>query len=250
MKLANSSHQYYLENTQYSEFLESQNLSAFSKYIEAIKNHASPEQKVLDVGCGTGIVLQGLKRLGFKKMVGMEISRTSVEVCKKKGFDCYQYGGFTFPFDDQNFDLVGSINVLEHTDNPIKFLDEQYRVLKRNGYLIVACPNFLSTTNSYHKHTRGIANKVRNAIMLMRYAFTKEFSFKKMEMTIRTPFQPDDDAVNVTNPIQLTSWAKMRKMHIVYTSAFQAKKTGLLEFLDHTPLRVFFGSCFYILQKK
>ncbi len=108
----------------------------------------------MDVGCGTGLVLKMLKDRGVEA-VGIEVSKTSVNKCKKKQLNCFYYDGRRVPFKDKCFDVVGSFNVLEHTDNAIEFLNEQYRVLKIDGYLIVVCPNFLSVTNGYHWHTSG-----------------------------------------------------------------------------------------------
>ena len=52
--------------------------------------------------------------------------------------------GEILPFEDASFDIVYSANVLEHTDNPAKVLEEAIRVLRPGGILHFEMPNFLS----------------------------------------------------------------------------------------------------------
>jgi|HubBroStandDraft_1064217.scaffolds.fasta_scaffold03180_6 SAM-dependent methyltransferase len=52
--------------------------------------------------------------------------------------------GETLPFGDSSFDIVYSANVLEHTENPLKVLEEAVRVLRPGGTLHFEMPNFLS----------------------------------------------------------------------------------------------------------
>lgn len=249
MNQPNNSHLYYLENEQYTRFLDSQTPESFYKYVEVISKHMEPHKKLLDVGCGTGIVLQQLKMMGFARGVGVEISRSSLRSCKNKGLECYEYDGFKLPFEDGSFDLVGSINVIEHTQDPIVFMNEKHRVLKPSGILVVVCPNFLSVTNNYHQNTRGYMNKLRNMFSIVRKLRSTYPVFDKMEVTIRHEFQPDDDAVNVTNHIDILKWSESRGLRTLYASAFQKKNGFFLSCIDRTIFRIFFGSCFYVFQK-
>ncbi len=194
-------------------------------------------------------MLNILRGLGYQNLHGIEVSETSIQLARHKGIVCEKYDGNTFPFDDAIFDLVGSINVLEHTDDPKLFLDEEYRILKSGGHLVVICPNFLSVTNNYHKQTRGILQKMENLAHLIMSILTRSTTFRKMEMTISQHFQPDDDAVNITNPIAIKSWADSKSLKLVYSSAFQVEKGKMLSLIDKTPLSVFFGSCFFVFQK-
>jgi SAM-dependent methyltransferase len=52
--------------------------------------------------------------------------------------------GESLPFADASFEIVYSANVLEHTENPIKVLEESVRVLRPGGILHFEMPNYLS----------------------------------------------------------------------------------------------------------
>jgi SAM-dependent methyltransferase len=52
--------------------------------------------------------------------------------------------GEDLPFEDASFEIVYSANVLEHTENPLKVLEEAVRVLRPGGILHFEMPNFLS----------------------------------------------------------------------------------------------------------
>jgi len=52
--------------------------------------------------------------------------------------------GENLPFEDASFEIVYSANVLEHTEDPLKVLEEAVRVLRPGGILHFEMPNYLS----------------------------------------------------------------------------------------------------------
>lgn len=239
---------FYKNNSKYSDFLELQDRNTFKKYVDVIEKFCSEDSNFLDVGCGTGIALSMFK--GKINLYGVDISDTSIEKCKEKNINCVLYDGKNIPFNSSYFDLVGSYNVLEHVDNPVDFLNEQLRVLKSDGFLVVVCPNFLSISNSYHWHTRGFLQKVKNIIKIIEKTFYKKSNFEKMKTVINeSNYASDNDACNITNPSDILKWARNKNLELRYWSVSSIYRKGIVRYLDFSITRYFLGSSFFVFQK-
>lgn len=97
---------------------------------------------VLDIGCGDGVVGEYLKDNLNLKIVGIDISKHAVEKAKKRGIDARVYSSEDrLPFNDHTFDAVFWGDNIEHLFDPLKTAKEIKRVLKKEGRLIMSCPN-------------------------------------------------------------------------------------------------------------
>jgi 2-polyprenyl-3-methyl-5-hydroxy-6-metoxy-1,4-benzoquinol methylase len=110
--------------------------------LEIISNmvsRAGSSLKVLDVGCGDGVVGRVIENMGnFVTSVELPKIATAAHSCQVPSVvagDAEQLG-----FAPNSFDLVLASEVMEHLWKPSSFLCEAYRVLKPNGYLIVETP--------------------------------------------------------------------------------------------------------------
>lgn len=94
--------------------------------------------RILDVGCGSGFFMLMLGR-GVTGLDDVE----NVEVCRRRGLQAYSVDleKDRFPFKDESFDVATCLEVLEHLEDPRNALDEIFRVLKPNGYLLISTPN-------------------------------------------------------------------------------------------------------------
>jgi SAM-dependent methyltransferase len=96
---------------------------------------------ILDIGCGPGPILEELARFGA--VHGVDISKAAVSYCHERGLDSVTLGDASaLPYRDERFDLVISIDVLEHVDDDMSALAETYRVCRRGGTLIATVPAF------------------------------------------------------------------------------------------------------------
>lgn len=114
--------------------------------IEKIKNAAklSEKMKVLDAGCGPGIITEALAP-NVKELVAYDLTPKMVEAarirCESAGLNNVEYKtGMieSLPYDDEYFDSVVSRLVMHHLSEPIRGFREMYRVLKKGGKLILA----------------------------------------------------------------------------------------------------------------
>lgn len=106
--------------------------------------HILPESStVLDAGCGHGnFIIDELKEK-FSYAVGVDVSPDVMT--KNISLDTCVVGNMTsLPFDAHSFDLVTSLWVFEHIDEPQTCFNEIYRVLKPGGVFAFATPNMKS----------------------------------------------------------------------------------------------------------
>ena len=102
--------------------------------------------KVLDDGAGLGAVSAEAAERGAH-VTALEPGRDSADICEdrlgKRGRTICA-DGERLPFTDSEFDLVVSIQVLEHVEHPLRYLEEAARVLRPGGHLYLSCENYLA----------------------------------------------------------------------------------------------------------
>ncbi len=103
---------------------------------------------ILDAGCGKGNHSLQMKEMN-NTVYGMEISKFGVEKTRAAGISCEQvdFNVDKFPFEDNFFDIVLSYDIVEHIINGENYFNECYRVLKKNGSLLIFTPNFHCLSN-------------------------------------------------------------------------------------------------------
>ena len=111
--------------------------------LEYINNDLLKNKRVLDDGCGQGLILSLIAQK-CRKVVGVDISKKSLIRAKQgikelglQNVELIQGDAENLPLKDETFDVVYSIGVLHHTPDTQKGIDEIYRVLKNDGQAIV-----------------------------------------------------------------------------------------------------------------
>jgi SAM-dependent methyltransferase len=140
----------------------------------------------------------------------VDVSEPNIERAVKFCPHCRLYDGRKLPYPDGHFACVGALNVLEHVEEPEAFIPELVRVLERGGKLVLSSPNFFRVLGfrDYHPRMRGLGRKWRNWHRLrakIRQMRTQPDAvrFDRMQPIVREVFQPDDDAIIATNPLEM-----------------------------------------------
>jgi 2-polyprenyl-3-methyl-5-hydroxy-6-metoxy-1,4-benzoquinol methylase len=102
-----------------------------------------PGARVLDVGCGSGVLLARMKSLGWD-VEGVEVDPEAVEAGKRRGVPVRLGTLQDQKFPDNHFDAVHSAHVIEHVHDPVALLSECRRILKPGGTLVILTPNTAS----------------------------------------------------------------------------------------------------------
>jgi SAM-dependent methyltransferase len=116
-------------------------LESFLKTLVQGPKSKVQSPKILDVGCGTGANLEMLAQFGTAQ--GVDVSDAALEFCRKKGLDAKKGLAEELPFEDESFDIVTALDVVEHLDDDVAGLREMHRVLKKGGKTLIFVPAFM-----------------------------------------------------------------------------------------------------------
>lgn len=117
-----------------------------------------PGSRVLDVGCGNGALAAEFSKLGHR-VTGIDMSQRGVDIARKS---CLEGRFEVLPADEnllqnlgeEQFDLVYTIEVIEHLYDPKSFLKGCYLATKPGGKFICSTP--------YHGYLKNLAISLAN----------------------------------------------------------------------------------------
>tara|TARA_B110000046_G_C13025897_1_gene414082 strand:- start:3538 stop:4686 length:1149 start_codon:yes stop_codon:yes gene_type:complete len=111
------------------------------KFVEsAIKNHFTDANKILEIGCGGGYMLNKFKRELGLEIIGVDPSPVAVKTGEKFGYEVIkEFYPPTQTID--KVDIIFHYDVLEHIDKPYEFLKSHKTNLTDNGLIIFAVPD-------------------------------------------------------------------------------------------------------------
>ncbi|MBE0596623.1 MAG: class I SAM-dependent methyltransferase [Desulfuromonadales bacterium] len=133
------------------------------------------DARILCLGCGGGADVAALRALGYQNAFGVEMGWRSVW-WKSRGRDAdslFIVGGNALPFQDDFFDLIICLGVIEHVgaigsgaqlypdyrEIRQRFLAEAVRVLSKNGKIILSCPNRTFPVDFQHNISKSTVFK-------------------------------------------------------------------------------------------
>lgn len=133
-------------------------LSLLEKYLNIKKSQRikKKELKILDIGCGTGLLTKKLERFG--DVVGIDYSDEALNFAKKRGITVKKGSITKLPFKDKSFDVAVCIDVLTDMSihNDATALSEIFRILKPGSIAIIrlSANKWLRLNHDKHVHIR------------------------------------------------------------------------------------------------
>ncbi|MCZ9938571.1 class I SAM-dependent methyltransferase [Brachyspira hyodysenteriae] len=120
----------------------------YSKYGKISCNYVSEYlknidyNKLLDIGCGTGYLINMLKKYkATAEFYGLDLSEEMINISKSKNIKDAEFilgSANKLPFNDNTFDIVTCIQSFHHYPYPDEAMKEVYRVLKKGGIYILS----------------------------------------------------------------------------------------------------------------
>lgn len=123
---------------------------ALRRKLSLINSFSKEKGVLLDVGCGTGDFLEFSKTKGWR-VVGIEPNDQARVIANKKTNNSVYKTDHLLHLDNHSFDIITLWHVLEHLPNLEEHIAVFKRLLKPNGTLIIAVPNYKSYDAKIYK---------------------------------------------------------------------------------------------------
>lgn len=127
--------------------------------VWALRRHFPHMQRYLEIGCGTGYVLAGVAQAYPQaKLTGSEVFSVGLpySACRVERAELLQMDARYIPYEDE-FDVIGAFDVLEHIEEDEAVLAEMLRALRPGGGIVLTVPQhpwLWSRQDEYACHVR------------------------------------------------------------------------------------------------
>lgn len=196
----------------------------FPKIILGMLNKKFPNKgSILDVGCAAGYLLEIAQDNGWH-IDGVEISKFAQEIAEKK-LGKKIFSSLNDPeLLNKKFDIVASLEVVEHVSDPASLLEDMRQFLKDNGILVVTTPN-VKNANLYKSFLDWEC--ILPPVHL--YYFSKETISKMLEKAGYDVIDVSYGPTNVFKGTQSKQISNLRNMYLKVKPAFEPIKNFVID---------------------
>ncbi|MGB1308118.1 MAG: class I SAM-dependent methyltransferase [Oceanihabitans sp.] len=199
---------------------------SLKRKLHLINSFPSIEKKLLDIGCGTGDFLQVAQKNKWQ-VYGIEPNPEARKIANSKTNNAVSETEKLTTFSKQSFDVITLWHVLEHLPN----LEEQVSIfknlLKENGTLIVAVPNYKSYDAIHYKDNWAALDVPRHLWHFNKESIAKLFEKEKMQVLKTLPMKFDAYYVSLLSEKYKTGIMNpIKAFWIGFLSNRKAKRSG------------------------
>jgi len=156
-------------------------------------NSQSEKGRILDIGAGVGDFLSVVKKDGWET-IGIEPSEKAKAIAIKKGVS---FVDSLSELEDHTFDVITMWHVLEHVPDLENQIRNLKRLIKSNGTIIIAVPNFKSYDAKYYGKFWAAFDAPIHLWHFSKNAIEKLFAKEKLELTKVLPMKFDSFYVSL-----------------------------------------------------
>ena len=179
------------------------------------------ELKILDIGCGGGLLCEPLKRLGAV-MTGIDASNNNIEVAKLHSkemnlnikYICCSPENINL---ESEFDVILNMEIVEHVSNVDLFIQSCSKLIKKNGIMFVATIN--KNLKSYLFAILG-AEYILKWLPIGTHDWNKFLTPQELEIIASKNNFADDEVTGMKfNPLS-KKWYKCSDSSVNYIATF------------------------------
>lgn len=123
---------------------------ALKNKLNLINSFSSEQKTLLDMGCGTGDFLETAQQNNWQ-VSGIEPNSDAREIANRKTNQSVYDTAQLSKFESNTFDVITLWHVLEHVPNLEEHITIFKKLLKPNGTLVIAVPNYNSFDAKHYK---------------------------------------------------------------------------------------------------
>lgn len=199
---------------------------ALKRKVKLINRIHSDAKELLDIGCGTGDFLEAALEHNWN-VTGIEPNEKARTIAGRKTNNRVFNADHLEALNDNSFDIITLWHVLEHLPN----LDEHIQILKRllkpNGHIIVAVPNYKSFDANYYKSFWAAYDVPRHLWHFSKQSIRLLFSEVNMQIEKTLPLKFDAYYVSLLSEKYKNGWMNFFSAFFVASrSNLKGSRTG------------------------
>ena len=199
---------------------------SLKRKLRLINTLTSEEKTLLDVGCGTGDFLKIAQENNWK-VSGTEPNEKARQIANAKTNNAVFKIEQLLQFEKQSFDIITLWHVLEHLPNLEDQLSVLKSLLKENGTLIIAVPNYKSFDANYYKTFWAGFDVPRHLWHFDQESLQNLLASKNMKITKTHPMNFDAFYVSLLSEKHKSGFMNpLKAFWIGLRSNLKAKRTG------------------------
>ena len=199
---------------------------SLKRKLKLINSFSSEEKNLLDVGCGTGDFLQIAQQNNWT-VSGVEPNDEARLIANSKTKNSVYNIEQLSEFPKHSFDVITLWHVLEHLPNLNKQVSTFKSLLKENGTLIIAVPNYKSYDAKYYKNFWAAFDVPRHLWHFNQKSISKLFSKENMKVVETHPMKFDSYYVSLLSEKYKSGWMNIfNAFRIGFVSNTKAKRSG------------------------
>src|SRR5215212_5677890 len=140
-------------------------LAEMKAYAKEVAKQIQDGCSILEVAPGPGYLAIELAKLGKFKIMGLDISKDSVEIARRNAKEAgaevefWQGSVANIPFPDNMFDFIICTTAFKNFKEPFKALSQMYRVLRSGGAALIIDMNRNASNQQIEEYTKNMGEK-------------------------------------------------------------------------------------------